>query len=135
VRNCIVDAVERISAGLRAEVDEEVEVWFDYLSVPQWDRPSKERIISVIPDIFHDAEFTLILLEDVDNHTLNLLRHGQTQTERIAGVTNGSSESGQPWNTCAVETLGSWMVITVSWTVLASAFSQKCMKSGTRRLL
>jgi hypothetical protein len=87
VRNCIVDAVEKISAGLRAEVDEEVEMWFDYLSVPQWERPSKERIISVVPDIFHDAEFTLIILEDVDNDTLNLLRHGRTRTERIAGVT------------------------------------------------
>jgi hypothetical protein len=88
VRNYIVDAIEKISAGLRAELDEEFEIWFDYLSVPQWERPSKERIISAIPDIFHDAEFTLILLEDVDNDTLNLLRHGRTQTERLAGVTS-----------------------------------------------
>ncbi|KAF2111331.1 hypothetical protein BDV96DRAFT_581988 [Lophiotrema nucula] len=64
-----------------------MEIWYDYISVPQWEKPLKERIISAITRVFYNAHFTLVHLSDIDDNTIKLLRHGGTQEDRIRGVT------------------------------------------------
>ena len=86
-RDLIIDSLDRIAAGLHGEIDEGMEIWYDYISVPQWENRFKAQIIRAIPVIFYQAEFTLIHLDDIGGEQLELLRNGETQKDRLAGIT------------------------------------------------
>ncbi|KAF2253855.1 hypothetical protein BU26DRAFT_561123 [Trematosphaeria pertusa] len=86
-RNHIFEALERLITGIGGIIDEDTEIWYDYISVPQWENDLKVRILGAIPDIFYDADFTLVDLDDVTDDAISLLRHGKTTEDRIAGVT------------------------------------------------
>ncbi|KAF0315775.1 hypothetical protein RB213_002079 [Colletotrichum asianum] len=62
-------------------------MWYDYLSVPQWQDALKTRILSAIPEIFQRASFTLVYLEDVTPDIIHRLRHGHSVEERVSGIT------------------------------------------------
>lgn len=77
VSTYIFEMLERISNGLSEYIKDDTEIWYDYISVPQWEQEVKERILSVIPDIFRDlSKFTLIYLHDVEAENLERLRGG-----------------------------------------------------------
>lgn len=64
-----------------------LELWHDYLSVPQWHDAAKEAILTAIPLIYGRAAFTLAFLADVAPQIIDNLRHGATSELRLAGVT------------------------------------------------
>lgn len=78
--------LDKTPVGLDGKIDEETEIWYDYISVPQWEENIKARILRAIPDIFYDADFTLVHLDDVDDKTIELVRYGNNRNDRIAGV-------------------------------------------------
>ncbi|KAJ4296474.1 hypothetical protein N0V90_006519 [Kalmusia sp. IMI 367209] len=87
VSKIIFDSLERISSGLSSYLEEGLEMWYDYVSVPQWEDDVKIAIMRAIPDIFHNAFFTLVYLHDVGIGAVNLLRYGESTRERIKGIT------------------------------------------------
>jgi hypothetical protein len=48
----------------------EVEIWHDYLGVPQWNYIVRQRLLLYLPSIFKAAPTTLIHLDDVDESVL-----------------------------------------------------------------
>lgn len=42
-----------------------VEVWHDYLSIPQWQRPVQQALLLMLPHIYRTAPLSLIHLDDV----------------------------------------------------------------------
>ena len=48
----------------------DVEVWHDYISVPQWQRDTQQRLILQLPDIFSYPEVSLIHLDDFSARSL-----------------------------------------------------------------
>ncbi|KAF2745224.1 hypothetical protein M011DRAFT_392751, partial [Sporormia fimetaria CBS 119925] len=62
------------------------ELWFDYISVPQWEEEIKLPILRIIPDIFHRAKYTLVHLHDVDEWMIYRLQ-SLTSAERIDAIT------------------------------------------------
>jgi hypothetical protein len=88
VSGLIFDSIARISKGLSTYVENEgLEIWYDYISVPQWEDDIKKAIMRAIPDIFHNASFTLVYLDDVGAEAVRLLWHGKDSRQRIDGIT------------------------------------------------
>jgi hypothetical protein len=48
----------------------EVEIWHDYLSVPQWNYTVQQQLLLYLPAIFKAAPTTLIHLDDIDESIL-----------------------------------------------------------------
>jgi hypothetical protein len=71
-----------------ADVGEKVEVWHDYISVPQWQHEIKGRIIQNIPRIFNHAKFVLMHLSDVDRASVQAMRHGTSTEQVVRGISN-----------------------------------------------
>ncbi|KAF2742121.1 hypothetical protein M011DRAFT_462664 [Sporormia fimetaria CBS 119925] len=67
--------------------DEDAELWYDYICVPQWQDELKEPILGIITDIFNGAKYTLVLFGDVDQEMVHKLYHGTTSDERIKAIT------------------------------------------------
>ncbi|CAI6241066.1 unnamed protein product [Periconia digitata] len=84
----IFNSLDRISKGLFPHVEDGSEIWYDYISVPQWVKKIKDNIIRVIPDLFCNAKFTLVHLHDVGTDAVHLLRHSTSTRDRINGVTS-----------------------------------------------
>jgi hypothetical protein len=47
-----------------------VEVWHDYISIPQWQRSVQQTTLLMLPEIFRTAPFSLIYLDDVSSQTI-----------------------------------------------------------------
>ncbi|CZR51267.1 uncharacterized protein PAC_01142 [Phialocephala subalpina] len=42
-----------------------IEVWHDYISAPQWQKPTLERVLLFLPDIYRSGAKTVIHLDDI----------------------------------------------------------------------
>ncbi|KAL8755963.1 MAG: hypothetical protein Q9184_004653 [Pyrenodesmia sp. 2 TL-2023] len=73
-----------LKSGAITELDE---IWYDYVSVPQWTDGVKGRILLAIPDIYGCANMTIIRFKDLRPGIVQLLYHGQTTDERVKAVT------------------------------------------------
>lgn len=83
----IFGSLERISEGMSINLDEKTEIWYDYVCVPQWNNERKEKIMRVIPDIFYNASFVLVHLDDVSMEAVRLPRESKTTEQRLSGIT------------------------------------------------
>ncbi|KAL3297422.1 hypothetical protein RB213_011330 [Colletotrichum asianum] len=83
----VVSSAKSIYESLEEETGFSVEMWYDYLSVPQWHDPLKMKILSLIPKIFQHSRFTLVVMEDVTAKVLARLRDGKSLEERVSGIT------------------------------------------------
>lgn len=72
----VISSAKSIYESLEKETGSSIEMWYDYLSVPQWHDPLKRKILSLIPKNFQHARFTLVLMEDVTADVLSRLRYG-----------------------------------------------------------
>ncbi|KAK0638547.1 hypothetical protein B0T16DRAFT_517097, partial [Cercophora newfieldiana] len=68
--------------------ESQVEIWHDYLSVPQWTPELKREILCAIPGVFQRAERTMVFMEDVTREMVDALYHGATSDERRAAITH-----------------------------------------------
>jgi hypothetical protein len=83
----LLETPTRICKAL-AIIDEDAEVWHDYISVPQWQHEFKSVIIQDIPRIFNHAKFVVLHLSDIDHSNIKAMRQG-TSTQQIArGISN-----------------------------------------------
>ncbi|KAJ4355734.1 uncharacterized protein N0V89_003754, partial [Didymosphaeria variabile] len=87
-RNHILESVERMRIGLDGNLDLDTEVWYDYLSVPQWETDLKLSILRAIPEVFANASFTFVHLDDVHSSAINLIRNGTNSSARVLGITS-----------------------------------------------
>lgn len=94
----LLETPTRICKALAA-IGQKVEVWHDYLSVPQWQKDVKDRIIQDIPRIFNHAKFVLMHLADVDCACVHAMRHGDSTEEVARGISNicNASYFGRVW--------------------------------------
>lgn len=76
----------RIALGLRFTFDAGVDIWHDYISVPQWQSDLKSKIVGAIPRIFKEAKTTVAFLSDVDVDNIRAMREGKTVEERCWGI-------------------------------------------------
>ncbi|KAK7546567.1 hypothetical protein IWX91DRAFT_352906 [Phyllosticta citricarpa] len=82
----VVAAAARRRDGEGETTATAVEIWHDYISVPQWQDEDKRKILLHMPRIYADAAYTMVHLDDVDAETLRLMRHGQTTRKRLIGI-------------------------------------------------
>lgn len=47
-----------------------VELWHDYISIPQWNRQVQQALLLMLPHIYHISPFCLIYLDDVTSDQL-----------------------------------------------------------------
>lgn len=83
----VLSSANSIYESLEKETSSSIEMWYDYLSVPQWHDPLKMKILSLIPKIFQNSRFTLVVMEDVTAKVLARLRDGKSLEERVSGIT------------------------------------------------
>lgn len=62
------------------------EIWHDYISVPQWQSETKNRIIQCIPQIYGKATLTVAYLADGEPKNADSLRHGTSNYEVCRAV-------------------------------------------------
>ncbi|KAJ4364689.1 hypothetical protein N0V83_009286 [Neocucurbitaria cava] len=83
----ILAALGPMNERLSKHLGEHTEIWYDYISVPQWENDLKVHILRAIPDIFHNAQCTVVHLDDVGDDVIRQLRHGVDSREVISGIT------------------------------------------------
>ena len=87
----ILEEAARIYRGITDKVKNRtvtLELWYDYLSVPQWEPALKSNIIPTISKIFKNAEFTVIHLSDINVESVDAMRMGSSSLERCRGISN-----------------------------------------------
>ena len=77
----------RILRAGAAEWGPDVEIWHDYLSTPQWERDTQQKLLLLLPKIFLAASRTLVHMQDISNATINKLQHGTTNKIKLEGMT------------------------------------------------
>lgn len=90
---CEVDEVvrelpARVCAALEDGFPEQqdLEVWHDYISVPQWTTETKADIMLRIPELFRQAKMTVVCLTDVKMSAFEAMRSGSSAAERARGM-------------------------------------------------
>lgn len=83
----ILDVSQKLHHAILDGSGTELELWFDYISVPQWTETYKNRILAAIPQIYASATFTAVHLADLDPRSIHLLKEGTSTRERIEGIT------------------------------------------------
>ena len=73
-----------LKSGAISDLDE---IWYDYISVPQWVDNIKDRILLAIPEIYGSAHMTTIHFQDLHKDVIHSLYNGQTTDERIKAIT------------------------------------------------
>ena len=81
----IFESAHAIFQGLEENGHGGAEIWYDYLSVPQWNTELKTKILNAIPDFYRSSSFTLVLLLDVDKEDIATLHSDQAGLHRIKG--------------------------------------------------
>lgn len=69
-----------------AEWGPDVEIWHDYLSTPQWERATQQKLLLLLPKIFLAAARTLVHMQDVSIVAVNMLQNGMTSKEKLEGM-------------------------------------------------
>lgn len=96
----VLSSAKSIYESLEKETSSRIEMWYDYLSVPQLHDPLKIKILSLIPKIFQNSRFTLVVMEDVTANVLARLRDGNhlrsgSKTLQVFATPSGSAEYGR----------------------------------------
>lgn len=78
----------RVCAALEDGFPEQqdLEVWHDYISVPQWTAETKADIMLRIPELFKQAKMTVVCLTDVKMSAFEAMRSGPSAAERARGM-------------------------------------------------
>ncbi|KAL1848671.1 hypothetical protein Daus18300_013541 [Diaporthe australafricana] len=63
-----------------------LEVWHDYISVPQWCHERKSRIIQAIPELYSHASFVVPFFSDLAHSSVQAMRNGSSTEERVRGI-------------------------------------------------
>ncbi|KAK8092426.1 uncharacterized protein PG998_014911 [Apiospora kogelbergensis] len=79
----IFESAHSIFKGLEDSGHGGAEIWYDYLSVPQWHTELKRKILIAIPDFYRSSSFTLVLLLDVSKEDVAKLHSGEPGQHRI----------------------------------------------------
>ena len=88
VARIIRDVPARVCQGVFKGLGKRVEIWHDYISVPQWQDEAKWAIIQAIPQIFKRAILTTAYLSDLDVASISAMRKGSSSYERCCGISN-----------------------------------------------
>ncbi|KAK0506965.1 hypothetical protein JMJ35_010665 [Cladonia borealis] len=88
VARIIRDVPARVCQGVFQGLGKGVEIWHDYISVPQWQDEAKWAIIQAIPQIFERAMLTTAYLSDLDVASISAMREGSSSSERCRGISN-----------------------------------------------
>lgn len=88
VARVIRDVPARVCQGVFEGLGKRVEIWHDYISVPQWQDEAKWAIIQAIPQIFKQAILTTAYLSDLDVASISAMRKGSSPYERCCGISN-----------------------------------------------
>ena len=88
VARIIRDVPARVCQGVFKGLGKRVEIWHDYISVPQWQDEAKRAIIQAIPQIFERAMLTTAYLSDLDVASISAMRKGSSSYERCCGISN-----------------------------------------------
>lgn len=83
----VFESLGQLGTALFNDEGEDVEFWFDYVCVPQWQDELKVPMLGIISDIFHRAKYTLVHLSDVNQEMIDKLHHGTSSDERIDAIT------------------------------------------------
>ena len=86
VARIIRDVPARVCQGVFQGLGKSVEIWHDYISVPQWRDEAKWAIIQAIPQIFERAMLTTAYLSDLDVASISAMREGSSSSERCRGI-------------------------------------------------
>ncbi|KAL9116289.1 MAG: hypothetical protein Q9187_007187 [Circinaria calcarea] len=78
----------RIAQSLTSSLPGDLEIWHDYISVPQWITELKGQIILSIPEIFGKAFTTVAYLADINTKDVRSMREGSSAQERCRGISN-----------------------------------------------
>lgn len=63
-----------------------LEVWQDYVSVPQWCHERKGRIIQAIPELYSHAAFVVPYFSDLAPSSVQAMRNGSSSEEHVRGI-------------------------------------------------
>lgn len=77
-----------VCRGVAAGVGQNLEVWHDYISVPQWQPDVKYKIIVAIPTLFQRAMLTIVYASDLDATNIELMRSGSSAYDRCRAISN-----------------------------------------------
>ena len=88
VARIIRDVPARVCQGVFEGLGKRVEIWHDYISVPQWQDEAKWAIIQAIPQIFERAMLTTAYLSDLDVASISEMLEGSSSSERCRGISN-----------------------------------------------
>ena len=87
VAKIVLETPTRICQSLAASLTD-LEIWHDYISVPQWQPTVKLQIIQAIPQDFNQAKFVVAHLSDLDARSIEMMREGTSIYERCRGISN-----------------------------------------------
>lgn len=69
----VLSTLEALFEGAEDAYLPEVEFWHDYVSVPQWERETKEALLLWLPAIYHLADEILVHMADMPNPFISIL--------------------------------------------------------------
>ncbi|KAJ4418982.1 hypothetical protein N0V82_005207 [Gnomoniopsis sp. IMI 355080] len=82
------DSASNNTQHTHAASSKTLEVWHDYVSVPQWHKTFKGRILTNIPSIYKHADFVVVYMSDLQPSSVYAMREGSKIEDRIRGITD-----------------------------------------------
>jgi hypothetical protein len=67
----VLEIPYRILIALVAEYGQSIEIWHDYISIPQWQDDCQQRLLLALPSIFESAPFAVVHIDDVTFKKIN----------------------------------------------------------------
>ncbi|KAJ0336411.1 hypothetical protein KNSL1_013299 [Colletotrichum chrysophilum] len=86
-KRMVTEEPVRMYRGIEESGEGSVELWHDYFSVPQWSDGLKGNILLMIHEIFHQADVTVVYLDDVLPRLFSQITKGRTSMERLSAIT------------------------------------------------
>ncbi|KAL8308238.1 hypothetical protein RB593_006520 [Gaeumannomyces tritici] len=86
VRHKALNFPTHIARSISQSVQENRELWHDYVSVPQWTPELKTNILESIHKIYNFAILTVVHLNDVAPVTINAFTRGESDEKRRQGM-------------------------------------------------
>ncbi|KAF5236108.1 hypothetical protein FAUST_6718 [Fusarium austroamericanum] len=76
----------KICDALKGAGHVDVELWLDYLSVPQWSTDLRDNILQIMHNLYNTADTTILYLKDVPPAVVECLYQDNRSEERVRSV-------------------------------------------------
>ncbi|KAL0938245.1 uncharacterized protein CTRU02_207976 [Colletotrichum truncatum] len=86
VQHLVLHVPTEIAKSVSKALRKDVEIWHDYISVPQWSPTVKTAILQAMHRVYAESALTVVHLEDVTPTMMDIFLDGEDDEARLKGM-------------------------------------------------